>query len=184
MTLKNICNQDFLGRRNCFENILTTSFPMVPVLPLNTDTLPALKLSIHMDQFSSVQSLSRVQLFPTPWIAAHQASLSITNSQSSPKLMCIESVMPSSHLILCCPLLLLPPIPPSIRVFSSESTLSMRWPKYWSFSLSISPSNEHPGLISFRMDWFDLPAVQGTLKCLLQHHSPKASILRCSVFFT
>ena len=115
-------------------------------------------------QFSSVQSLSRVWLFVTPWVTAHQASLSITNSLSSLKLMSIKSVMPSSHLILCRPLLLLPPIPPSIRVFSSESTLHMRWPKYWSFSFSISPSNEHPGLISFRMDWLDLLAVQGTLK--------------------
>ena len=115
----------------------------------------------------SVQSLSCVPLFVTPWIAAHQASLSITNSWSSPKLMCIKSVMPSSHLILCHPLLL-PPIPPSIRVFSNESTLLMRWPKYWSFSLSFSPYNEHAGLISFRMDWLDLLAVQGTLKSLLQ----------------
>jgi len=106
------------------------------------------------------------------------------NSWSSPKLMCIESVMPSSHLILCRPLLFLPPIPPSIRVFSNESSLRMRWPKYWSFSLSISPSNEHPGLVSFRMDWLDLLAVQGTLKSLLQHHSSKASILQCSAFFT
>ena len=106
--------------------------------------------------------------------AARQASLSITNSQSSPKLMCIESVMPSSHLILCCPLLLLPPIPPSIRVFPNESTLRIRWPKYWSFSFSIIPSKEHPGLISFRMDWLDLLAIQGTLKSLLQHHSSKA----------
>ena len=113
-------------------------------------------------QFSSVQSLSRVWFFVTPWIAAHQASLSMTNSRSSPKLMSIESVMPSSRLILCRPLLLLPPIPPSIRVFSNESTLCMRWPKYWSFSFNISPSNEHPGLISFRMDWLDLLAVQGT----------------------
>ena len=119
--------------------------------------------------FSSVQSLSRVRLFATPWIAARQASLSITNSQSLLKLMSIESAMPSSHLILCRPpLLLLTPIPPSIRVFSNESTLRMRWPKYWSFSFSISPSSEHPGLISFRMDWLDLPAVQGTLKSLLQ----------------
>ena len=124
--------------------------------------------------FSSVQLLSRVQLFATPWIAAHQASLSITNSRSSPKLMCIELVMPSSHLILCRPLLLQPPIPPSIRVFSSESALRMWWPKYWSFSLSISPSKEHPGLVSFRMDWLDLLAVQGTLKSLVQHHSSKA----------
>ena len=132
---------------------------------------------------SSVQLLSRVWLFVTPWTAACQASLSITNSRSLPKLMSIKSVMPSSHLILCHPLLLLPPIPPSIRVFSNESTLHMRWPKYWSFSLSISPSNEHPGLISFRMDWLDLLAVQGTLKSLLQYHSSKASILRRSAFF-
>ena len=119
----------------------------------------------------SVQSLSRVWLFATPWIAARQASLSITNSRSSPKLMCIELVMPSSYLILCRPLLFLPPIPPSIRVFSNKSTLHMRWPKYWSFSLSVSPSNEHPGLVSFRMDWLDLLSVQGTLKSLLQHHN-------------
>ena len=135
-------------------------------------------------QFSSVQSFSRVQLFATPWIAARQASLSITNSQNLFKPMSIESVMPSSHLILSRPLLLLPPIPPSIRVFSSESALRMRWPKDWSFSFSISPSNEHPGLISFRMDWLDLLAVQGTLKSLLQHHRSKASILQCSAFFT
>ena len=124
---------------------------------------------------SSVQSLSRVRLFATPCIAARQASLPITNSQSSLRLASIESVMPSSHLILCRPLFLLPPIPPSIRVFSNESALRMRWPKYWSFSFSISPSKEHPGLISFRMDWLDLLAVQGTLKSLLQHHSSKAS---------
>ena len=135
-------------------------------------------------QFSSVQLLSRVRLFETPWIAARQASLSITSSQSSLRLMSIESVMPSSHLILCRPLLLLPPIPPSIRVFSSESTLRVRWPKYWSFSFSIIPSKEIPGLISFRMDWLDLLAVQGTLKSLLQHHSLRASILWCSAFFT
>ena len=133
---------------------------------------------------SIVKSLSCVQLFVTPWIAAHQASQSITNSQSSPKLMSIESVMPSSHLILCRPLLLLPPIHPSIRVFSKESTFRMRWPKYWSFNFSIIPSKEHPGPISFRMDWLDLLAVQGTLKGLLQHHSSKASILRRSAFFT
>ena len=135
-------------------------------------------------QIASVQLLTRVRLFVTPWIAARQASLSITNSWSSPKLMSIESVMPSSHLILCRPLLLLPSILPSIRVFSNESTLHMRWPKYWSFSFSISSSNEHPGLISFRMDLLDLLAVQGTLKSLLQHHSSKASILCCSAFFT
>ena len=134
-------------------------------------------------QFSSVQSLSCVWLFGIPWIAAHQASLSITNSWSSLKLISIKSVMPSSHHILCRPLLL-PPIPPSIRVFSSESTLHMRWPKYWSFSFSISPSNEHSGLVSFRMDWLDLLAVQESLKSLLQHHSSKASILRRSAFFT
>ena len=135
-------------------------------------------------QFSSVQALSRVRPFVTPWIAAHQASLSITNSRSLLRLMPIKSVMPSSHLILCRSLLLLPPIPPSIRVFSSESPHRMRWPKDWSFSFSISPSNEHPGLISFRMDWLDLLAVQGTLKSLIQHHSPKASILQRSAFFT
>ena len=133
--------------------------------------------------FSSVQSLSCVWLFANPWIAAHQASLSITNSWSLLKLMSIESVMPSSHLILCRPLLLLPPIPPRIRIFSSESTLCMVWPKYWSFSFSISPSNEHPGLISFRTDWLDL-AIQGTLENLLQHHNSKASILWHSAFFT
>ena len=135
-------------------------------------------------QFSSVQPLSRVRLFATPWITAHQASLSITNSRSSLRLTSIKSVMPSSHLILCRPLLLIPSIPPSIRVFSNESTLYMRWPKYWSFSFSIIPSREHPGLISFRMDWLDLLAVQGTLKSLLQHHSSKASILQRSDFFT
>ena len=133
--------------------------------------------------FSSVQSLSCVRLFATPWIAAHQASLSITNSRSSLRLRSVESVMPSSHVILCRPLLLLPPIPPSIRIFSNESTLRMRWPKYWSFSFSITPSKEHPGLISFRVDWLDLLAVQGTLKSLLQQHRSKASILRCSGFF-
>ena len=133
-------------------------------------------------QFSSVQSLSRVQLFATPWIAARQASLFITNSQSLPKPMSIELVMPSKHLILCRPLLL-PPIFPSIRVFSNESALRIRGPKYWSFSFNISLSNEHSGLISFRMDWLDLLAVQGTLKSLLQHHSSKASILQHSAFF-
>ena len=138
----------------------------------------------YISSLSSVQSLSRVQLFATPWIAACQASLSITNSQSSLKLMSIESVMPSSHLILCRPLVLLPLISSSISVFSNESTLRMRWPKYWSFSFSIIPSNEHPGLISCRMDWLDLLAVQGTLRSLLQHHSSKASILQCSAFFT
>ena len=132
---------------------------------------------VQVIQFSTVQLLSRVQLFATPWIAARQASLSITNSRSSLKFMSIELAMPSSHLILCHPLLL-PPIPPIIRVFSNDSTLRMRWPKYWSFSFSIIPSKEHPELISFRMDWLDLLAVQGTLKSLLQHHSSKASILQ------
>merc|ERR1719295_1100953 len=134
--------------------------------------------------FSSVQLLSRFRLFATPSITARLASLSITSSQSSLRLTSIESVMPSSHLILGRPLFLLPPIPPSIQVFSNESTLHMRWPKYWSFSVSIIPSKEIPGLISFRMDWLDLLAVQGTLKSLLQHHSSKASILRHSAFFT
>ena len=141
-------------------------------------------LTSEYSQFSSVQLLSRVQLFATPWIGLRQASLSITNSRSSLKLISIKSVMPSNHLILCHPLLLLPPIPPSIRVFSNESNFHMRWPKYWSFSFSIIPSKEQPGLTSFRMDWLDLLAVQGTLKSLLQHHSSKASILWCSAFFT
>ena len=135
-------------------------------------------------QFSSVQSLSHVQLFETPWTAACQASLSITNSQGLLKLASIELVMPSNHLILCRSLLLLPSIFPSIRIFSNESAFHIRWPKYWSFSFSISPSKETPGLISFRMDWLDLLEVQGTLKSLLQHHSSKASILRRSAFFT
>ena len=142
------------------------------------------KVTVSSDQFSSVQSLSHVRLFAIPWITVRQASLSITKFRSLLKLMSIESVMPSSHLILCHPLLLLLPIPPSIRVFSNESTLCMRWPKYWSFSFSICSSNEQPGLISFRMDWLDLLAVQGTLKSLLQHHSSKTSILRHSAFFT
>ena len=142
------------------------------------------KTFLIISQFNSVHSFIRVRLFVTPWTAEHQASKSITNSRSTPKLMSMELVMPSSRLILCHPLFLLPPIPPSIRVFSNESTLHMRWPKYWSFSFSTSPSNEHPGLISCRMDWLDLLAVQGTLKSLLQHHSSKASILRRSAFFT
>ena len=134
-----------------------------------------------ISQFSSVQSLSHVQLFATPWTAAYQASLSITNSWSLLKLKFIELVMPSNHLILCRPLLFLPSIFPSIRVFSNESVLCIRWPKYWSFS--ISHSNEHPGLISFRIAWFHLLAVPGTLKSLLQHHNLKASVLECSAFF-
>ena len=135
-------------------------------------------------QFSSVQLLSCVLLFATPWTAACQASLSITNSRSLPKLMSTELVMPSNHLILCHPLLLPPSIFPSIRLFSNESVLCIRWPKYWSFSFRISPSNEYSGLISFRMDWLDLLAVHRTLKSLLQHHSSKASILQCSVQFS
>ena len=137
----------------------------------------------YSDKFSSVQSLSRVRLFAIPWTAAHQASLSFTNSRSLLKFMSIESVMPSNQLILCRPLLLLPSIFPSIRVFSNEPVLRIRWPKYQSFSFSISPSSEYSGLISFRMDWLDLLPVQGTLKSLLQHHSSKASILRHSAFF-
>ena len=149
---------------------------MSPYIDGDTDT-----------EFIHLQVSSVTQLCPTlcdPWIIARQASLSITNSRSLLKLMSIESVMPSSHLILCHPLLLLPPIPPRIRVFSNESTLCMRLPKYWSYSFSISPPSEHPGLISFRMDWLDLLAVQGTLKSLLQHHSSRASIFWHSAFFT
>ena len=140
------------------------------------------KTNHSANQFSSVQLLSCVQLFATPWTAAQQASLYITNSQSLLKLMSIELVMPSNHLILCCPLLL-PSIFPNIRVFSNERALRIRWPKYWSFSFNISSSNEHSGLISFRIDWLDLLLVQGTLKSLLQHHSSKASILQCLSFF-
>ena len=139
--------------------------------------------SYDKPQVSSVQSLSHVQLFVTPWTAARHTSLSITNSQSLLKLMSVESVMPFNHLILCHPLLLPPSIFPSIRVFSNKSVLRMRWPKYWTFSFSISPSNEYSGLISFRMDWLDLRAVQGTLKSLLQYHSSKSSILQRSAFF-
>ena len=142
-----------------------------------------LSQNVTRTTFSSVQSLSRVQLFLTPWTATCQASLSITNSRSPPKPMSIESVMPSNHLIFYRLLLLLPSIFPSIRVFSNESAFRIRWPKYWSFSFNISPSNEHPGLISFRMDWLDVSAVQGTLKSLLQHHSSKPSILQCSAIF-
>ena len=157
------------------EEILQSSHPQMEtimvfairvVIHINKETYLKHLREFSSVQFSSFQLLSCVWLFATPWIAACQASLSFTNFQSSLKLMSIESVMPSSHLILCHPLLLLPPIPPSIRVFSNESTLHMRWPKYWSFSFSILPSNEYPGLISFRMDWLDLLAVQGTLKSL------------------
>ena len=150
---------------------------------LKTSSWVLLFLHNLFHQFSSVQSLSHVQLFVTPWSAAFQASLSITNSRSLLKLMSVESVIPSKHLILCRPLLLLPSIFPSIGVFSNESVLRIRWPKYWSFSFNINPSNEHPGLISIVMDWLDLLAVQGTLKSLLQHHSSKTSILWCSAFF-
>ena len=142
-------------------------------IPQNTYCLDLHCCSVA--QFSSVQSLGHIWLFTTPWTAARQASLSIANSQSLLKLMSIESVMPFNHLILCRPLLLLPSIFPSIRVFSNESVLHIMWPKYWSFSFSISPFSEYSGLISFRMDWLDLLAVQGTVKCLLQHHSSKSS---------
>ena len=145
-------------------------------LPVYTQLLEWRNKSVYI-QFGSGQSVSCVQLFATPWTAAHQASLSITNSWSLLKLMSIELVMPSNHLILCRPLLLWPSIPPSIRVFSNESVLHIRWPKYQSFTFNISPSNEYSGLISFRIDWLDLLAVQGTPKSLLQHHSSKASIL-------
>ena len=160
-------------------------FPCLLFQPHKVTIVPFLySLLLVSDRvFSSVKSLRRVRLFATPWTAARQASLSITNSRSLLKLMSIESVMPSNHSILCHPLILPPSIFPSIRVFSNESALCIRWPKYWSFSFNISPSNEHPGLISFRMDWLDLLAVQGTLKSLLQHHSSKASVLLCSAFF-
>ena len=154
--------------REVYNIICTTKYPIYKLI-LYQIILSCLEIDFH-----SVQSLSCVGLFATPWTAASQASLSITNSQSLLKLMSIESVMPSSHLILCHPLILLPSIFPSIRVFSIKSDLHIRWPKNWSFSFNISPSNEHPGLISFRMDWLDLLAVQGTLKRLLQHHSSKA----------
>ena len=154
---------------NIFLINLTSQIKKIDKITKNTLTNDSLSFVLHPteNQFSSVQSLSHVQLFATPWTAAHQPSLSITNSRSSLRLTSIESVMPSSHLILCRPLLLLPPISPSIRVFSNESTLCMKWPKYWSFSFSIILSKEHPGLISFRMDWLDLLAVQGTLKSVL-----------------
>ena len=156
---------------------------MVTILPQRSwEIINITHVKVLYSQFSSVQLLSHFQLFATRWITARQAPSSITNSWSSLKLMCIQSVMPSSHLILCRPLLLLPPIPPSIRVFWNESILLMRWPKDWSFRFSISPFNEDPGLISFRMGWLDLLAIQGALKSLLQHHS-KASILQCSAFF-
>ena len=144
---------------------------------------PCIECYYDLGMVVAVQSLRRVRLFATPLTAAGQASLSITNSQSLPKPMSIESVTSSNHLILCYPLLLLPSISPSTRVFSNESVLCIRWPKYWSFIFNINPSNEHPGLMSFRMDWLDLLAVQGTLKSFLQHHNSKASILWHSAFF-
>ena len=169
------------------EPLFHPSLLSYPTLPSHSSKSPGNaklgSLYYIAASFSSVQSLSHVRLFATPWITAGQASLSITNSRSSLRLTSIKSVMPSSHLILCRPLLLLPPIPPSIRVFSNESPLRMRWPKYWSFSFNIIPSKEFPGLISFRMDWLDLLAVQGTLKNLLQHHSSKASSLLRSAFY-
>ena len=172
-----------------FSTVKTLSFPKLMcrfhAIPIETSVaLQGVDLfSYKYVQFGSVQSLSRVRLFATPWTAACQASLSITNSRTPPKPMSLELVMSSNHLILCHPLLL-PSIFPSIRVFSNESALHIRWPKYWSFSFNISPTNEHPGLISFRMDRLDLLSVQGTLKSLVQHHSSKASILRHSAFFT
>ena len=163
------------------------TLPVIASIAINpnkqTKNYKTILLIFHSFQFSSVQLLSCIWLFANPWTAARQASLSITNSQSLLKLMSIESLMPSNHLILCCPLLLPPSVFPSIRVFSNESAPRIRWPKYWSFSFNISPSSEYSGLISFRMDWLDLLAVQGTLKSLLQHHSSKASILQHSAFF-
>ena len=153
--------------------LLIYKYVVISLVHKEKPSLTTFSLSTVPLAFSSIQSLSHVQLFATPWIAARQASLSITNSRSSSKLTSIESVIPSSCLILCRPLLLLPTIPPSIRVFSNESTLHMRLPKYWSFTFSISPSKQYPGLISFRMDWLDLLAVQGPLKSLIQHHSSK-----------
>ena len=168
-------------------HLLVETIPVIPAETANSDrnTLSPLLWYNLLEGaiFSSVQSLNCVQLFATPWTAACQASLTITNSRSPPKPMPIELVMPSNHLIFCCPLLLLPSVFLSIKVFSNESALHIRWPKYWSFSFNISPSSEHPGLISFRVDWLNLLAVQGTLESLLQHHSSKAWILWCSAFF-
>ena len=186
LTADSITKRETSGYYYYFQLEVDTTYEEVLLkVMLNLILIKALQIISNLSvQFSSVQSLSHAQLFATPWIAARQASLSITNSWSSLRPTSIESVMPSSHLILCRPLLLLPPIPPSIRVFSKESTLRIRWPEYWSFSFSIIPSKKIPGLISFRMDWLDLLAVQGTLRSLLQHHSSKASILRRSAFFT
>ena len=167
-------------------HVVTLCFPNDPIYTFMTGAMSfvSCRLTIIYSARHTISSVTQscVRLFATPWTAARQASLSITNSRSPPKPMSIESVMPSNHLILCSPLLLLPSIFPSIRVFSNELALCIRWPKYWSFSLSISPSNEHPGLISYRMDWLDHLEVQGILKSLLQHHSSKASILRHSAF--
>ena len=176
-------SMDFPGREIGVGCLLLQG--IFPTQGSNSDLLDYRQILYHLSHQGSpsVQSLCRVRLFATPWITARQASLSITNSRGSLRFRSIESVMPSSHLILCCPFVL-PPIPPSIRVFSNESTLCMRWPKYWSFSFSIIRSKEIPGMISFRMDWLDLLAVQGTLKSLLQYYSSKASIVRCSAFFT
>ena len=160
-------------KKNTFESVLMRWMKLEPIIQSEVSQNEIHQYSV---QFSSVQSVSHVRVLATPWTAARQASLSVTNSQSPPKPMSIESVMPSNHLILCHPLLLLPSIFPSIRIFSNESSLHIRWAKYSSFSFNISPSNEQPGLISFRMEWLDLLAVQGTLKSLLQHHSSKASI--------
>ena len=188
MNARDDCSIEFFQVFLSLDSVSSNEFSLSPSL---SSLLPLLKLDYSKFKLytlsPSVQFSSVAQsclTLSTPWTTAHQASLSITNSRSPPKPMSIKSMMPSNHLILCCPVLLLPSIFPSIRVFSNESVLHIRWPKYWSFSFNISPSNEHPGLISFRMDWSDLLAVQGTLKSLLQHHSSKASILRCSAFFT
>ena len=170
------------GPLSCPSPVPLLIFWYTDLISIVSSLKPFSVFSLSLNSFSSVQSLIRVRLFATPWTPAHQASLSIINSQSLLKLMSIELVMPSNHLILCCTLLLLPSIFPIIGVFSNESVLHIRWPKYWSFSFSISPSNEYSALISFRMDWFDLLAVQGTFKSLLQHHSSKASTIRHSAF--
>jgi len=176
-----LCNQQKVGVKDILAHRASTPWPHYNC---NVSSSFQVARSFLGRIISSVQSLSCVQLFATPWTTAHQASLSITNSWSLPKLMSIESVMPSNHLILCRPLFLPPSIFLSITGFSNESVLCIRWPKYWSFSFNISLSSEHPGLISFRMDWLDLPAVKGNRKSLLQHHSSKSSILKCSAFFT
>ena len=170
------------GRRGMWLIVLTLRMKGIAIFQSLLARNIIWQLCLFLTSLTSVQLLSHVRLFATPWITAHQASLSITNSQSLPKPMSFELMMLSNHLFLCHHLLLLPSIFPSIRVFSNESALHIRWPKYWSFSFSISPSNEHPGLISFRRDWLNLLPVQGTLKSLVQHHSSKASILRHSAF--